>query len=132
MTSDPPRREALVFARAGAVLALIGVAAGAFGTHALRARLATERLAAFETGVRYQLLHALALFAVAWLAERVPHPAVRQAGWLLLVGTVVFSGSLYALTLSGIGAFGLVTPFGGLALLAGWAWLCRGLWSARA
>ena len=128
MNMPPLSRNALWFARAGALLALLGVALGAFGTHALRTRLPTERLGAFETAVRYQLIHAVALLAVAWLVERVPHRAVAQAGWLLVLGTVIFSGSLYALALSGIGLLGAITPLGGLLLLLGWAWLARGLW----
>jgi len=130
MSTEPLSRSAILFARAGALLALLGVALGAFGTHALRTRLPTERLSAFETAVRYQLIHAVALLAVAWLVERVPHPAVRQAGWLLLLGTVVFSGSLYALTLSGMGVLGAITPVGGLLMILGWGWLARGLWGA--
>ena len=130
MTTTPLSRDAAFFARAGALLALLGVAAGAFGTHALRTRLPTERLGAFETAVRYQLIHAVALLVIAWLVERGPHRSVAQSGYLILLGTVIFSGSLYTLTLSGIGAFGAVTPVGGLLLLLGWAWLCRGLWRA--
>ena len=107
----------------GAGSALIGVAAGAFGAHALRARLAPDLLAVFETGARYQMYHAFGLLAVAWAMTRWPGPLVQWAGWLFLAGTILFSGSLYALALSGIRWLGAITPLGGLAFLAGWACL---------
>ena len=111
------------FRGAGAVSAGIAVAAGAFGAHALRARLAPSDLAIFETGARYQMYHGLALLAVAWDAERTDRAAIRVAGWSFLVGTILFSGSLYALALFGISALGAVTPFGGVAFLVGWTGL---------
>jgi uncharacterized membrane protein YgdD (TMEM256/DUF423 family) len=107
----------------GALLAGLGVAAGAFGAHALRARLAPNDLAIFETAVRYQMYHALALLAVAWVASQWPGPLPRAAGWLFMAGTVVFSGSLYTLVLTGQRWLGAVTPIGGVAMLAGWACL---------
>src|SRR2546426_1108632 len=85
------------------------------------ARLMDRTVAAFETGARYQMYHALALLLVAWAMTRWPAPPVRAAGWLFVVGTVIFSGSLYALALTGTRAFGAVTPVGGLCFLAGWA-----------
>jgi uncharacterized membrane protein YgdD (TMEM256/DUF423 family) len=118
----------------GSAFGFLGVAAGAFGTHALRARLGPDRLATFEAAVRYQLWHALALFAVAFV-DRIPGSggagwftyAVRPfsvpgavAGWLLVAGIVLFSGSLYAFALTGERGWGAVTPFGGLCLLGGW------------
>lgn len=107
----------------GATSAGLAVAAGAFGAHALRARLTPDLLATFETGARYQMYHALALFVAAALAgDGSCRPAV-WAGWLFTVGTLLFSGSLYALVLSGVTRLGVVTPFGGLAFLAGWACL---------
>ncbi len=108
------------FVVAGALSAFVSVAAGAFGAHALRARLAPDLLAAFETGARYQMYHALALLAVAWATARWPSQLVVWSGWLFLAGTLLFSGSLYALALSGVRALGAVTPLGGLAFLAGW------------
>ena len=114
-----------VFFRLGAFSALIAVAAGAFGAHALRTRLSTELLAVFETGARYQMYHALGLMAVAWAITRWPGPLLTWAGWLFAAGTVLFSGSLYALALSGMRWLGAVTPFGGVAFLAGW--LCLAL-----
>ncbi|HSR16397.1 MAG TPA: DUF423 domain-containing protein [Gemmatimonadales bacterium] len=104
----------------GALSAGIAVAAGAFGAHALRARLSPADLATFETGARYQMYHALALLAVAWLALRAPSSAVQAAGWCFVAGTVLFSGSLYLLTLTGARWLGAVTPLGGVAFLAGW------------
>jgi uncharacterized membrane protein YgdD (TMEM256/DUF423 family) len=120
---DPTR----LFLALGAVLALVGVALGAFGAHGLRATLSPEDLATFETGVRYQMYHALALLAVAGAAARWPGSAAPLAGWLFVAGILVFSGSLYVLVLSGQRWLGAVTPLGGLAFLAGWAVLA---WAA--
>lgn len=105
----------------GAGSALIAVAAGAFGAHSLRARLSAELLAVFETAARYQMYHALGLLAAAWAVSRWPGPWPARAGWLFVAGTVLFSGSLYALALSGITWLGAITPLGGIAFLAGWA-----------
>lgn len=112
--------------RSGAVLMLLAVACGAFGAHALKGRLDEDMRAVWETAVRYHVYHALALFVVAWLETRFPNRTVAVAGWCLLTGTLVFSGSLYALALSGIRVLGAVTPFGGLLLLAGWLALAAG------
>ncbi len=109
------------FLALGALSAFVSVAAGAFGAHALRARLAPDLLAVFETGARYQMFHALALLAVAWAVGR--WPGAAAAGWLFLAGTLLFSGSLYALALTGARGLGAVTPVGGVAFLAGWLWL---------
>jgi uncharacterized membrane protein YgdD (TMEM256/DUF423 family) len=109
-----------VFFALGAVFAFIAVAAGAFGAHALRARLALDLLAVFEVAVRYQMYHALGLIACAWAVTRWPGALAAAAGWLFVTGIVVFSGSLYALSLSGTRWLGAVTPLGGLAFLAGW------------
>jgi uncharacterized membrane protein YgdD (TMEM256/DUF423 family) len=111
--------ERLFFAL-GALSAFLSVAAGAFGAHALRARIAPESLAIFETAARYQMYHALALLAVGWATSRWPDSPARWAGWLFLTGTVLFSGSLYGLALSGERWLGAITPLGGVALLAGW------------
>jgi uncharacterized membrane protein YgdD (TMEM256/DUF423 family) len=109
------------FALAGSLSAFIAVAAGAFGAHALRARIAPDLLATFETGNRYQMYHALALFVVAILAARFPVAPLRLAGWLFIAGTVLFSGSLYLLAITGVRWLGAITPFGGLCFLGGWA-----------
>lgn len=105
------------WSRAGAALMLIDVALGAFGAHALKNRLSPEMLAVFETGVRYQAYHALALLLLA--ALRGPD----RAGWCFLAGIVLFSGSLYALALTGARWLGAITPLGGLLFLAGWLFL---------
>lgn len=112
----------------GAVSAFVGVAAGAFGAHGLKSRLGEDLLAVFETGVRYQMYHALALLAAAWAASRWPGGLTTAAGWLFVAGTVIFSGSLYALSLSGQRWLGAVTPIGGLAFLAGWLCLAATCW----
>ena len=116
-----------VFFGLGALSALIAVAAGAFGAHALRERLAPDMLAVFETGARYQMYHALGLLAVAWAVARWPGSAAGLAGWLFLAGTLLFSGSLYLLTLTGQRWLGAITPLGGLAFILGWAALA---WAA--
>lgn len=127
------------FLALGAVFGLTGVLLGAFGSHALRSRLTPDRMATFETGVRYQLWHALALFAVVIVdASRTgPSPGsfvylidargtawpTWAAGWSFVAGIVLFSGSLYVLSLTGRRAWGAVTPFGGACLVLGWAFL---------
>jgi len=109
------------FVGLGALSALVAVAAGAFGAHALRSRLPADLLAVFETAVRYQMFHALGLVAAGFAAARFPGAAPAWAGGLFAAGTVLFSGSLYALALSGVRWLGAVTPLGGLAFLGGWA-----------
>lgn len=118
------------FFAVGAVSALISVAAGAFGAHALKGRLDAEMLSVFETGARYQMYHALALMAVAWAVTRWPGSWVVAGGWLFIAGTILFSGSLYLLSLTGIRVFGAITPLGGLAFLAGWLCLASIFWKA--
>src|SRR5581483_9260903 len=119
------------FALLGALLALLAVGAGAFGAHALRARLAPDLLDVFETAARYQMYHALALFAVAWAASRWPGGATTAAGWLFVAGIVLFSGSLYVLSLTGVRWLGAITPLGGLAFLAGWLALAWVVWRGQ-
>ena len=116
-----------VFVGLGALSALISVAAGAFGAHALRERLSPDLLAVFETGARYQMYHALGLLAVAWAVARWPGSTAGVAGWLFVAGTILFSGSLYLLALTGTRWLGAITPLGGLAFIAGWAALA---WAA--
>jgi uncharacterized membrane protein YgdD (TMEM256/DUF423 family) len=108
---------------AGALLGGAGVAAGAFGAHALATRLAPDRLELFELAVRYQLTHALALLAAAWAVERWPAASTTVAGWLLLAGTLIFCGTIYALAFNAPRVLGAVTPVGGLALIVGWVLL---------
>lgn len=119
------------FAAWGAIAAFIGVAAGAFGAHALRGRLGPEMIAVFETGARYQLVHALALILIGLALEQRASRALSAAGVLFGAGIVLFSGSLYALTLTGTRAWGAVTPLGGLCFLIGWA-LAAAAWWPRA
>jgi uncharacterized membrane protein YgdD (TMEM256/DUF423 family) len=111
---------------AGAVLGFLGVAAGAFGAHALRGRLDDARLASFRTGAEYQLWHALATVAAGLVATRWTSGWAALAGWLFVVGVVLFSGSLYVLAWTGRRAVGAITPIGGFAFLAGWACLAVG------
>jgi len=111
------------FLLVGALAGFLAVALGAFGAHALRARLSPEMLAVFETGVRYQMYHALAIMVVGLIAARLDGWLIRAAGWSFATGIVLFSGSLYTLALSGVTIFGAVTPFGGLAFLLGWGLL---------
>lgn len=113
------------FLMLAAFFGFTGVALGAFAAHGLKGRLTTDYLAIFQTGVTYQLVHALALLGVAVLAAHLPGRLVGWAGALFVLGIVLFSGSLYLLTLSGLGRLGIITPVGGLCLLAGW--LCLGL-----
>jgi uncharacterized membrane protein YgdD (TMEM256/DUF423 family) len=133
----------------GAVFGFVGVGLGAFGTHALRARLTPERLATFETGIRYHLIHALALFAVV-LTGRFRYVTIVSgtetsatsyfgsiggwaiaAGWLFVAGIVLFGGSLYALATTGNRRWGAVTPIGGVCWLAGWALLATAAWTGN-
>lgn len=111
----------------GSVLAGLAVLFGAFGAHALRARLTPADLATFEIGVRYQMYHALALLAVAWAMSRWEGTGLVVAGWLFVGGITVFSGSLYVLVLTGQRWLGAITPIGGVALIVGWGVLA---WTA--
>jgi uncharacterized membrane protein YgdD (TMEM256/DUF423 family) len=107
----------------GSVAGFVAVAFGAFGAHALRNKLSADMLAVFETGVRYQMFHALALLVTAIAVARFDGWVARAAGWCFLAGIVLFSGSLYALALTGVRSFGAITPLGGVAFLAGWGLL---------
>jgi len=113
---------------AGCLLALTAVAAGAFGAHGLRGRIPADLLEVFETAARYQMYHALALLGVAWAVSHWANPLTSAAGWLFIGGTVIFSGSLYVLALSGTRWLGAVTPIGGVLFLAGWACLAFAAW----
>jgi uncharacterized membrane protein YgdD (TMEM256/DUF423 family) len=113
----------------GGLSAFISVAAGAFAAHALRSRLSPESLTVFETAARYQMYHALALLAVSWAASHWPGVLPKVAGWCFVVGTVLFSASLYALALTRIRWLGAITPLGGVAFLVGWVCLAMSAWS---
>ncbi len=113
----------------GAILGFLGVALGAFGAHGLRSRLSPDMLAVFETGVRYQMYHVFALLIVsAAIGHLGSARLLLMAGWFFFAGILIFSGSLYALALTSTGVLGAITPFGGLALLVGWA--CLALFAA--
>ena len=113
------------FLMLAAFFGFTGVALGAFAAHGLKDRLSEQYLAIFHTGVTYQLVHALALFGVALLASQLQSRLISWAGVCFALGIVLFSGSLYLLTLTGISKLGMITPIGGLGFLAGW--LCLGM-----
>ncbi|MDZ8107778.1 MAG: DUF423 domain-containing protein [Nostoc sp. DedQUE12a] len=129
-----------IFLSVAAVLGGLSVAAGAFASHALREKIserclrrATPTLEIFETGARYQMYHALALFLVAILISRseFPQPILVASGWLFIIGIAIFSGSLYALSLTGVKSLGAITPLGGVAFLAGWGALAFAAWNLK-
>ena len=105
----------------GSIMGFLSVAGGAFGAHALKARLSTEMMEVFTTGTRYLMLHAVALLAVGLLAERLGGTSLTVAGWAFTIGTLIFTGSLWLLAGTGTRWLGAVTPIGGLTLLVGWA-----------
>jgi uncharacterized membrane protein YgdD (TMEM256/DUF423 family) len=118
-----------VFFALGALSGAMAVALGAFGAHGLKTRLPVDLLATFETGVRYQMYHALALLAVAWAVTRWAGSGLPvAAGWLFVAGTVLFSCSLYLLALTGQRWLGAITPLGGVAFVAGWVCLALAAW----
>ena len=117
-----------IFATFGALSGFIAVGAGAFGAHGLKARLAPDLLAVFDTAARYQMIHALALLAVAWAIARQDSRAAVASGWCFVAGTLLFSGSLYLLALTGVHGLGAVTPLGGVLFLAGWLLLALAAW----
>lgn len=120
-----------VFFAIASILGALSVAGGAFGAHALKGQLTEAALGSFETGVRYQMYHALALLVVALLAKQSPTVGLlNAAGWCFVAGIVLFSGSLYGLSLAGIKALGPVTPLGGAAFIAGW--ICLAIASGKA
>jgi uncharacterized membrane protein YgdD (TMEM256/DUF423 family) len=121
-----------IFVLLVSISAFLAVALGAFGAHALRDRLSQEMLAVWQTGVTYHLAHALGLLLIGVLAHQHAEAVyIRWAGWLLMAGVVLFSGSLYLLALTGIRTFGVITPIGGVALLGGWAALAAAMFKAR-
>ncbi|PTL80615.1 DUF423 domain-containing protein [Vitiosangium sp. GDMCC 1.1324] len=112
----------------GAANAFLSVAAGAFGAHGLRARLTPDMLTIFETGARYHMYHSLGLIAIGLLAQLRPSPLLNGAGWAMLAGILLFSGSLYALALTGVRALGAITPLGGTGFLVGWVLFALAAW----
>ena len=122
-----------IFLSLAAILGGLSVAAGAFASHALREKISDRSLEIFETGVRYQMYHALALLLVALLLSRTesPPPILIATGWLFIIGIAIFSGSLYALSLTGVKSLGAIAPLGGVALIAGWGTLAFAAWSLK-
>lgn len=112
----------------GCLMALLAVAAGAFGGHVLKPRLAPDLFDIFEVAARYHMYHALALLATAWAAQQWPSPLVQVAGWAFVAGIALFAGSLYLLSLSGVRWLGAVTPLGGLCFMVGWLCLAWAVW----
>ena len=110
----------------GSSFGMVGVIAGAFGAHGLKGRISGGMLETFEVAVRYQMYHALGLIAVAWAISQWNSQFIYLAGWSFVIGTCIFSGSLYILSLTGIRWFGAITPIGGLVLIVGWACLIWG------
>jgi len=117
-------KEMRFFLVLGAALAGLAVALGAFGAHGLQSRVTPERIGTFETGVRYQMYHALALLVVAWVQAQWPSWQAEWAGYLFIAGILIFSGSLYLLVLTNTPWLGAITPLGGVAFIVGWALLC--------
>jgi len=108
------------FVSLGSGFAFVGIALGAFGTHGLKDRLSEASMKIWQTGVQYHLIHSVALVLVGLLAVQEPGRSIRNAGWLMAAGIVIFSGSLYALALTNVKILGAITPLGGLAFLAAW------------
>ena len=110
----------MIWVKVASLLMFLGVALGAFGAHALKGKVDPYFLDVFKTGVLYHMVHALGLFAIAWLASISQDPKITWAGILMIAGIVLFSGSLYIMTITGIRALGAITPIGGLSFLAAW------------
>ena len=125
MIDRAPSQKFLVI---GTILAGAGVAAGAFGAHALKEILDPPMLQVFETATRYLMYHAFGLCIVSWAMDRYPEQRLQKSGWLFIIGILLFSGSLYGVSLAGIRWLGAVTPVGGLTFIAGWLLLGWGVW----
>ena len=110
----------MIWAKVASLLLFIGVILGAFGSHALKDKLSPYAIDVFKTGVLYHLIHALGLFAVAWVSTQTANPKTFWAGLFLTIGIALFSGSLYLLAVTGIKIFGAITPLGGISFLTGW------------
>src|SRR4051812_32374895 len=125
MTGRSSGQRFLVF---GSIIAGLGVAAGAFGAHALKEILDAPMLQVFETATRYLMYHAFGLCIVSWAIDRYPEQRLQKSGWLFIIGILLFSGSLYGVSLAGIRWLGAVTPVGGLTFITGWLLLGWGVW----
>ena len=119
-----------IFFITASLFAFLGVALGAFAAHMLKDKLAPDLFNIFEVGVRYHLYHAIGIFIVAWGVTQFPEVSIAPAGWLFLAGIIIFSGSLYLLSINGMRWLGAITPIGGVCFLAGWAWLAWGVWKS--
>ncbi len=119
------------FLVSGAILGFLGVALGAFAAHLLKDSLPPDLFAIFEVGVRYHMYHALALLAVGWGISQFPGARLQISGYCFVAGIVLFSGSLYLMSLTGFRLLGLITPLGGVLFLAGWGWIAWSLWKSR-
>ncbi len=121
-----------LFLLLGSISSALAVILGAFGAHGLRGRISPEMLAIYQTGIQYHFYHSLGLLIVAFAASHSGDSSlVRWAGWCMLAGILLFSGSLYALSLSGIRTLGAITPFGGVAFILGWVLLAAAAWGGR-
>ena len=123
-----------IFLSIGAILGGLSVASGAFASHALREKISDRSLEIFETAARYQMYHALALLLVALLHgiyQQSPPPTLLASGWLFIIGIALFSGSLYALSLTNVKILGAIAPLGGAAFIAGWGALAFAAWSLK-
>lgn len=116
------------FVSTGAILAGLAVAFGAFGAHGLKGKISADYLAVFNTGAQYHMIHALALILCGILASRLDVPLLRYSGYAFMLGILLFSGSLYALTILGNKSLGIITPFGGLAFIVGWGLMAAAFW----
>jgi uncharacterized membrane protein YgdD (TMEM256/DUF423 family) len=118
-----------IFVLLGSLNAFLGVALGAFGAHGLKSKVAPEMLVVWQTGVQYHLVHALGLLLIGILCHLMPESSMaRNAGWAIMIGIILFSGSLYVMVLSGIRVLGVITPLGGVAFLIGWLLLVLAAW----
>ena len=113
----------MIWAKLGAALMFLAVMLGAFGAHALRAKLSDQYMEVYKTAVLYHMIHALGLFVIAWMSTVTADQKVNLAGYFLLAGIVLFSGSLYALSITSIKWLGAITPLGGVSFLIGWTLL---------
>lgn len=122
---------AKLFLLLGSTSALLAVLLGAFGAHALKKQLSADMLSIFQTGVQYHFYHALGLLAVGLVATQIPESsALKYSGWLMFIGILIFSGSLYLLSISGVRWLGAITPIGGVAFITGWALLAYAIYQS--
>ena len=117
-----------IFLACSATFGFLGVALGAFGAHGLKSKLSPDLMGVYQTGVLYHLVHALAIGLVGVAITRWPSTLMHSSGWMFCAGILLFSGSLYALAISGVRVLGAITPFGGLCFLLGWALLGAAVW----